>query len=62
MREPRSDQPEIDPEAVGADRSEEHNERDGFMRYIGTQVGMWALVAVLFVIALIAIIVYANIY
>lgn len=67
MRETRPDQPEIDPEAVGETTSEEHisqerKERDGFLRYIGTQVGMWTLVAVLSVIALIAIIVFANIY
>ena len=62
MHERRPDQPKIDPEAVGAEQPEEHRERDGFLAYIGTQLGMWALVAILFVIGVIAIIVYANVY
>ena len=62
MRDQRPGDPEIDAEAVGQTDPPHRERRDGFMRYVGSQVGMWTFVVILFVAGLIAIIIYANVY
>lgn len=62
MRERAPGEPEINEETVGERTPPERKERDGFMRYIGSQVGMWTFVVLLFLAGLITIIVYANVY
>ncbi|MGI8644615.1 MAG: hypothetical protein ACR2LS_10955 [Thermomicrobiales bacterium] len=62
MREQQPGEPEITDEAVGQRAPHDDGKPDGFMRYIGTQLGMWVFVAILFVIGVIAIVVYANVY
>ncbi len=52
----------INEETVGQRTPPGRKERDGFMRYIGSQLGVWTFVVLLFVAGLIAIIVYANMY
>jgi hypothetical protein len=62
MAERRHGEPEITAETVGKGEPRHRKEGDGLMRYIGSQLGVWVFVVLLFVAGLIAIIVYANVY